>query len=133
MVEIRSLPPGPAAEWDIKAKQHEERIAKLSQDVEWAETTNQGKEEIKKKNVDEMTTVEITKHALMVQDKTQESTARAKKALDETIQIGISVNAEVKQQGEKLKEIEEGLDQVETNLKRADKQVRIFIRYFKLM
>lgn len=80
-----------------------------------------------------MTTVEITKHALMVQDKTQESTARAKKALDETIQIGISVNAEVKQQGEKLKEIEEGLDQVETNLKRADKQVRIFIRYFKLM
>ncbi|KAJ3318788.1 hypothetical protein HDV06_007039 [Boothiomyces sp. JEL0866] len=128
MVEIRSLPPGPAAEWDIKAKQHEERIAKLSQDVEWAETTNQGKEEIKKKNVDEMTTVEITKHALMVQDKTQEATARAKKALDETIQIGISVNAEVKQQGEKLKEIEEGLDQVETNLKRADKQVRIFIR-----
>ena len=40
----------------------------------------------------------------------------------------MSVNAEVKQQGEKLKEIEEGLDQVESNLKRADKQIRVFVR-----
>jgi hypothetical protein len=41
----------------------------------------------------------------------------------------MSTNAELKKQGEKIKEIEEGLDQVETNLKRADKQIRIFIRY----
>jgi SNARE protein len=101
----------------------------LAQDIEWAENTNQGKEQVKKKNIDEMTTNEITKHALLVQDKTQETTARAKKALDETIQIGTAVNEEVKKQGEKIREIEEGLDQVETNLKRADKQVRIFIRY----
>ena len=40
----------------------------------------------------------------------------------------MSTNAELKKQGEKIKEIEEGLDQVETNLKRADKQIRIFIR-----
>jgi hypothetical protein len=38
------------------------------------------------KDIDNMTTKEITQHALMVQDKTQESTQRAKKALDETIQ-----------------------------------------------
>jgi hypothetical protein len=46
-----------------------------------------------------------------------------------TNKIGVSVNVEVKKQGEKIKEIEEGLEQVESNLKRADKQVRIFIRY----
>ena len=40
----------------------------------------------------------------------------------------MSVNQEVKKQGEKIKEIEEGIDQVESNLKRADKQIRIFIR-----
>jgi hypothetical protein len=34
-----------------------------------------------------MTTKEVTKQALMVQDKTQESTQRAKKALDETIAV----------------------------------------------
>ena len=85
-----------------------------------------------------MTTGEITKHALKVQEKTQESTARAQKALQETIevyliyqsyiQIGTAANEEVKRQGEKIREIEEGLEQVESNLKRADKQIRIFIR-----
>ena len=75
-----------------------------------------------------MQTQEITKHALMVQDKTQQSTGRAKQALEETIQIGISANDELKRQGEKLKEVEQDLDTVEANLKRADKQLRIFVR-----
>jgi novel plant SNARE len=34
----------------------------------------------------------------------------------------------LKAQGEKLKEVEEGLETIESNLKRADKQMRIFIR-----
>lgn len=34
-----------------------------------------------------MTTGEITKHALKVQDKTQEITSRANKALQETIEV----------------------------------------------
>lgn len=38
------------------------------------------------------------------------------------------MNSEVKKQGEKIKEIEQGIDQVESNLVRADKQMRIFIR-----
>ena len=38
-------------------------------------------------DIDEMQTQEITKHALMIQDKTQASTGRAKQALEETIQV----------------------------------------------
>ena len=38
-------------------------------------------------DIDEMATGEITKHALAVQDKTQESTNRAQKALQETLEV----------------------------------------------
>ena len=34
-----------------------------------------------------MTAIEMTKQALVLQDKTQESTSRAKKALEETIEV----------------------------------------------
>jgi hypothetical protein len=99
-VEIRGLEKTKAPEWEDKAKKYEEVIAKLAQDVEWAEQTSTGKgkqEPPAKKSlraykidildIDEMTTGEITKHALKVQDKTQESTARAQKALQETIEV----------------------------------------------
>lgn len=79
--------------------------------------------------MDEMTALDMTRQAMMVQDKTKESTGNALKALDETIQMGAQTAQEIKRQGEKLQEIEEGLEAVETNLKRADKQMRIFVRY----
>ena len=44
-------------------------------------------------------------------------------------QIGTAANGELKNQGEKLLQIEENVEQVETNLKRADRQLRIFIRW----
>lgn len=37
--------------------------------------------------MDEMSAIEMTKQTLMVQDKTSEVTSRAKKALEETIQV----------------------------------------------
>jgi hypothetical protein len=37
--------------------------------------------------MDEMNAVELTKQAMVVQDKTQESTSRAKKILEDTIQV----------------------------------------------
>jgi hypothetical protein len=45
------LAPSAAGPWELKAKQYEERIGKLAQDVEWAETTNAGKDEVKKKSM----------------------------------------------------------------------------------
>jgi SNARE protein len=90
-VEIRGLPNTLSHPWEAKAKGYEEQISKLAQDIEWAETTNTAADGSKvapaKKNIDEMTTGEVTKHALKVQDKTQESTQRAKKALEETIEV----------------------------------------------
>lgn len=78
----------------------------------------------------------MTRQAMVVQDKTVESTTRAKKALDETLQVclqltdqmGAQTANELKRQGDKIKEVEEGIEMVESNLVRADKQMRIFIR-----
>ena len=84
------MPKTESPPWEAKAKEYEEKIAKLTQDVEWAESTNTsatGGKVAPKKNIDEMTTIEITKQALKVQDKTQESTQRAKRVLDETIEV----------------------------------------------
>ncbi len=50
MVEIRGLPAADVVPWEMKARGYEEKIGKLAQDIEWAETTNQGKDEVKKKS-----------------------------------------------------------------------------------
>ncbi|KAK6092787.1 hypothetical protein MT418_006785 [Batrachochytrium dendrobatidis] len=81
-----------------------------------------------KKNMDEMTSVEMTKQALLIQDKTQESTARTQRILDETIQVGVTVQTELKQQGEKIRQVDEDVERIESNLRRADKQMRVFVR-----
>jgi SNARE protein len=39
IVEIRSVSAAISAEYEAKARQFDERITKLTQDVEWAETT----------------------------------------------------------------------------------------------
>ena len=43
-------------------------------------------------------------------------------------QLFENVAEELVKMGEKLKEVEQDLDTVEANLKRADKQLRIFVR-----
>ncbi|KAI8814005.1 hypothetical protein BJ742DRAFT_672393, partial [Cladochytrium replicatum] len=128
LVEMRELPPGPAAaEWEIKAKAYDATISKLLQDVEWAETSVE-RDDAKKRPVEEMATKEITTQALQLQEKTQEKTSRIRGIVEETIQIGTAVNEELKSQGEQLKNIQGNVEQVESNLKRADKQMRVFMR-----
>ncbi|KAI8929463.1 hypothetical protein BC831DRAFT_443706 [Entophlyctis helioformis] len=132
VVEVRGLSGSTQSDWDAKARQYDEKLGKLGQDIEWAETTNAASGGVPglpvKKNVEDMTAIEMTKQAMVIQDKTQESAARAQKALDETLQIGVAVNQEIKEQGEKIRQIEEDVERVENNLRRADKQIRIFIR-----
>ncbi|KAJ3329819.1 hypothetical protein HDU76_007087 [Blyttiomyces sp. JEL0837] len=127
LVEIRDLPEDKVQEWEAKVKQYETTIGKLLQDVEWAETSAKG-EEVKKKQVDDMTAKEITTQAIQIQQQTQESTTRAKRIVEQTIEIGTAVNDELKKQGEQIHNIADGVDQVESNLKRADKQLRVFMR-----
>ncbi|KAJ3185366.1 hypothetical protein HDU85_001416 [Gaertneriomyces sp. JEL0708] len=126
--EMRDLPAGTKPEWDQKAKAYDARIAKLTQDVEWAETSA-SRDDLKKKQVDDMTTKEITGTALQIQEQTQQSTARAKRMVEETLEMGIAIKEEVHVQGQQMVGIQENLEQIESNLKRAERQFRVFVRY----
>ncbi|KAI8996691.1 hypothetical protein BC832DRAFT_292109 [Gaertneriomyces semiglobifer] len=126
--EMRDLPAGAKPEWDQKAKAYDARIAKLTQDVEWAETSA-SRDDLKKKQVDDMTTKEITGTALQIQEQTQQSTARAKRMVEETLEMGIAIKEEVHVQGQQMAGIQENLEQIESNLKRAERQFRVFVRY----
>ncbi|KAJ3214939.1 hypothetical protein HDU67_001027 [Dinochytrium kinnereticum] len=127
LVEIRDLPDEKKPDWDVKVKGYDAKIAKLLQDVEWSETTAKG-DDVKKKPTEEMTAKEMTQTAIQVQEQTMESTSRAKQIVGETIQIGAAVNDELRKQGEQIHAIAEGIEQVETNMKRAEKQLRVFMR-----
>ncbi|KAJ3026943.1 UNVERIFIED_CONTAM: hypothetical protein HDU68_004790 [Siphonaria sp. JEL0065] len=129
VVEIRDLPKELAPDWEAKAKGYEAEIGQLLQDVEWAETTaKSGGDEPKKRTPDEMTAKELTQQAMVVQEQTHEATARTKRIVEQTIEIGAAVNNEIVKQGEQIHNIAEGIQHVESNLKRADKQLRVFMR-----
>ncbi|KAI8828627.1 hypothetical protein HDU77_002735 [Chytriomyces hyalinus] len=128
VVEIRELPKEQVAEWEAKAKQYEAEIGRLLQDVEWAETTAKTGAEPVKRTVDDMTAKEIAQQAMQIQDQTNAATDRTKQIVAQTIEIGAAVNDELKKQGEQLHNIAEGIENVESNLKRADKQLRVFMR-----
>lgn len=101
----------------------------------------------------QMTTRDITQQALAVQNQSLASTARTKQRIEETItvswgylpkigpwlcfdrlphvtfpQIGVEVSDNLKRQTEDITKIKEDVDQVDSNLKRADKQIRMFMR-----
>jgi hypothetical protein len=44
VVEARGLEAAENAKWDKKSKDYDELIARLTQDVEWAEANNTGKD-----------------------------------------------------------------------------------------
>ncbi|KND01943.1 uncharacterized protein SPPG_02450 [Spizellomyces punctatus DAOM BR117] len=127
LVEIRELPP-PTTTWDQKAKAYEQKIAQLTQDVQWAETTAQTDDLKQKKTIDDMSNKEITQTAIQIQEQTQQSTARTKRIVEETLEMGLAVKDEVLKQGNQMSKIQEDLATVESNLKRAEKQLRVFLR-----
>ncbi|KAJ3091892.1 hypothetical protein HK102_012814 [Quaeritorhiza haematococci] len=130
MMEIRDLNDDEKEQqWSKKAREYEDRIAKLLNDVQWAETSAEvDAQKQPVQNIDNMTAKQMTTQALAVQEKTQESVMRAKQVLEETIEIGTAVNQELKSQGEQMGKIQQDVEQVETNLKRANKQLRVFMR-----
>ncbi|KAJ3033440.1 hypothetical protein HDV00_006347 [Rhizophlyctis rosea] len=125
--EIEDLPSDDGAKWSLKATDYEKQIAKLTQDVGWAETSAE-RDDIKRKAVDDMSAKEMTSAAIQIQEQTQQSAFRARQLVEETIEMGLAVNQELKKQGEQITTIGENVETIESNLKRADKQMRVIMR-----
>jgi SNARE protein len=79
---------------------------------------------IKILDADEMTAKQLVETAKQVQDESKASTARTKQVLQTTVQIGSETSETLKHQTEQLGNVDQTMDVIENNLKRADKQIR---------
>lgn len=75
-----------------------------------------------------MTAKELVTQAKNVQQESKASTTRTKEVLQHTINIGNDTSEALKKQTEQLQNVDQNLDLIESNLVRADKQIRIFLR-----
>jgi len=75
-----------------------------------------------------ITAKDMTTAAKNIQQQSKESASRTKQAVDNIIMIGTDINTDLKMQTEQLENIEGNTELLESNLKRADVQVRIIMR-----
>jgi hypothetical protein len=75
-----------------------------------------------------ITAKDMTTAAKNIQQQSKESASRTKQVVDNIIMIGTDITNDLQQQTEQLENIEGNTELLESNLKRADVQVRIIMR-----
>ncbi|CAJ1073271.1 synaptosomal-associated protein 23-like isoform X3 [Xyrichtys novacula] len=73
--------------------------------------------------MDDMTVEQITMRANQVTDESLESTRRMLQMAEESKQTGVNTMVMLDQQGEQLKRVEEGMDQINQDMKQAEKNL----------
>ncbi|EFA76643.1 hypothetical protein PPL_09948 [Heterostelium album PN500] len=132
--EYRILEKKEQTEYETKAKQYDETLRKLENELRWAEKQNEG---------DPTNTGEIAipindqaqnqynqdmAQAKRLQQQDKEAITRMEAQGVEMVEIGINTLSGMEHQNQQLKKIDENLNQVEDNLKLATRQMRAFAR-----
>ncbi|KYQ99697.1 hypothetical protein DLAC_03637 [Tieghemostelium lacteum] len=129
-VEFRSLPKTDHLPFQTKTNEMEEQIKKLENDLNWSEKqsenggngTPQGESTMQKEYQDTMSL------ATKIQKEDISRTENALKQVIDTNNIGTQILEEMKVQDEQLTRIDKGLNEVDSNLKLAQRQIRVFAR-----
>jgi len=79
-------------------------------------------------SVDQMTAQQIISKGAAVQEQSIASTTRSKKMIEDSKAVGAETASKLKQQTEQMRNIDEDIMRVETNLQRADLLLRAFLR-----
>lgn len=74
-------------------------------------------------NMDDMTVEQITMRANQVTDESLESTRRMLRMAEESKQTGVNTMVMLDQQGEQLKRVDEGMDQINQDMRQAEKNL----------
>ncbi|KAI3367166.1 hypothetical protein L3Q82_008223 [Scortum barcoo] len=74
-------------------------------------------------NMDDMTVEQMTMRANQVTDESLESTRRMLQMAEESRQTGTNTMVMLDQQGEQLKRVEEGMDQINQDMRQAEKNL----------
>ena len=126
-VEMRELPREEAAAYDAKAKAHHATLQKLHGDLQWAKTEGSAGEGASR-DINDLAAGEIIQEGAKIQDKSKAAVDRMKKQIEESKQLGAETAQKLKGQTEQLKNIDQDIMKVKSNLKRADLLLRAFMR-----
>lgn len=133
-VELRDLSKAEQDPYQRKAKEFGEKINNFIQELTFAQDKAQNQAAAKgqakppPKKLDDMTADEILDKAAETQLKSINALDRALQNIEESKQVGAATAAELKSQTEKLEGVGKDLDEMESYLKQADKQMRAFVR-----
>ncbi|XP_029983045.1 synaptosome associated protein 23.1 isoform X3 [Sphaeramia orbicularis] len=93
----------------------------MPQNIELGATGGPSKQE--GSNMDDMTVEQITMRANQVTDESLESTRNMLRMAEESKQMGVNTMVMLDQQGEQLRHVEEGMDQINQDMRQAEKNL----------
>ncbi|XP_041668202.1 synaptosomal-associated protein 23-like isoform X2 [Cheilinus undulatus] len=93
----------------------------MPQNIELGATGGASKKD--SSNMDDMTPEQITMRANQVTDESLESTRRMLQMAEESRQTGVNTMVMIDEQGAQLKRVEEGMDQINQDMKQAEKNL----------
>lgn len=124
----RVLPPAEAQ----KCKQHLANLQQLNTDLQWAKNESDRAELLGgpsgEGGVDGMTAQQVIAKAASVQESSLASTGRSMRMIEQSREVGTAAAQKLKVQTEQMKNVDADIMRVESNLKRADLLVRVFLR-----
>jgi len=130
-VELIELPKEEKKKYEAKMQEHKARIDKGYADVKWAKQEGDHAQLMQgagAMGIEQMSGAQQVAVVTKLQDESLTSLARSKQMVEGAITIGGDTSNTLKAQTEQLKRIDAGIDEVESNLKIADKQIRAFMR-----
>nr|XP_046268173.1 synaptosomal-associated protein 23-like isoform X2 [Scatophagus argus] len=93
----------------------------MPQNIELGATGGASKQD--SSNMEDMTVEQMTMRANQVTDESLESTRRMLQMAEESRQTGVNTMVMLDQQGEQLKRVEEGMDQINQDMRQAEKNL----------
>jgi len=125
-VELREMPKLEAKPHTEKANQLEEKIKQLEIDIEWVEKSDPN--DAAAAQAESVDYKAVIAKGADIQNDDINRLQRIKQTALETQQIGTETLAKQQEQREQIIRIDQGVDQVSSNIKLANRHLRVFVR-----
>eukprot|EP01117_Protostelium_nocturnum_P004243 TRINITY_DN1558_c0_g1_i4.p1 TRINITY_DN1558_c0_g1~~TRINITY_DN1558_c0_g1_i4.p1 ORF type:complete len:225 (+),score=63.21 TRINITY_DN1558_c0_g1_i4:129-803(+) len=126
-IELRDLSKAQQDPYKKKGQEYETRINTMIQDLNFVQDGGEVKG-AERENLDNMTSDQVLQKGSKVQDESIAAAKRMQEQIERTKEVGVATAAELQIQTDKLKEVGANVEQVQFNLKQANKQLRAFAR-----
>lgn len=107
-------------------------LQKLNTDLQWAKSEGERAELMDRpagvESADMMSAQSLISKGAAIQEQSLASTSRSKRMIEDSRAVGIETATKLKAQTEQLRNIDDDIMKVESNLKRADLLIRAFLR-----